>query len=259
MIAQAFYDETADRKRTLRDGDGVRNVHNFIKACLIEEWVPLRAHLLDLGCGQGGDLRKFARRQLKSYVGIDVSHASLQAHRRRMAEVPAFRCRTSLQCMDFCTARWARAEAYDAVSVQFALQYAFASEAAARGVLAQAAASLRPGGVLLGTIPVHAAAAAFEQIMISLPGDLLDRACIEYNAPRDALVGLAVAEGLRLVLWSSFDAYYAAMRDKRPGLAARMRALGDPLPDNAVFVFEKPLPHARWARANLACSSEALP
>ena len=77
MQAGEFYNTTEIRTRTLRDGDGVRNTHNFLKACLIEEHVPRRCHLLDLGCGQGGDLRKFARCALKSYRGIDVSHMSI--------------------------------------------------------------------------------------------------------------------------------------------------------------------------------------
>jgi SAM-dependent methyltransferase len=42
---------------------------------------------------------------------------------------------------------------FDVVSCQFALHYAFASEAAARCLLHNVVARLRPGGVFCGTLP----------------------------------------------------------------------------------------------------------
>lgn len=238
MQADEFYDGTEVRTRTLREGDGVRNTHNFLKACLIDEHVPRRSHLLDLGCGQGGDLRKFARRTLKSYRGIDISHVSIEHNRERMSNIREFRCRSKLECIDFCETAWARAAVYDVVSCQFALQYAFATRETAHFVIKQIADSLKKGGVFIGCIPVHKTSGAFEKVLISLPGDQ-NRTCIEYNAPHDEVARICAMYGLVEVLWSDFDTYYEEKRAKYAKLAKRMRAFAPPAPDNGVFVFCK--------------------
>lgn len=238
MLAGEFYDGTETRTRTLRDGDGVRNTHNFIKACLIEENVPKRSHLLDLGCGQGGDLRKFARRLLRSYRGIDISHISITHNRERMANIREFKCRSRLECTDFCETHWARDDAYDAVSCQFALQYAFISKPVAHFVLEQVAKSLKTGGVFIGSVPVHIGSDAFEQVVISLPGDD-KRACIEYSAPRTDVSQICAQYGLKELMWIGFEEYYAIQREKCEKLFKRMRAFAPPDPQNAVFVYQK--------------------
>ena len=238
MHATEFYDGTETRTRTLRDGDGVRNTHNFIKACLIEDHVAKRSHLLDLGCGQGGDLRKFARRALRSYRGIDVSHLSILHNRERMNNIRDFKCRSKLECADFCATAWARTDAYNVVNCQFALQYAFVSEEVAHFVIEQVAESLKTGGVFIGSVPVHPESGPFENIEISLPGDE-KRMCIEYSAPRANVSAICSKYGLKEVLWVGFDDYYATQREKYEKLFKRMRAFASPVSQNAVFVYVK--------------------
>ena len=42
---------------------------------------------------------------------------------------------------------------FDLVSCQFAIHYAFETEASARTIMANVAARLHPGGVFVGTVP----------------------------------------------------------------------------------------------------------
>ena len=236
MVPQQYYDEKEECARTLHEGDGMRNTHNFLKACLIEAHLPARAHLLDLGCGQGGDLLKYRRKKLKSYRGIDLSHTAIERNRERMSSIH-FRCRSRLECADFCNKAWEAAETYDAISCQFALQYAFQTEEVAARVIGRIATSLKDGGVLLGTVPVHEDAPSYAQVVVRLPGD--DRECREPSARHADISRICAQAGLEEVLFCPFDEYFAAMRAEHGDLARRMRALAPPDPQNAVFVYRR--------------------
>lgn len=237
MFPKDYYENLEKRSRTLRDGDGVRNTHNFIKACLIEQYVPLHAHVLDLGCGQGGDLRKLVRRKLKSYRGLDISHASIEHNWERMSKIKDFKCRAKLECMNFCTCNWSQEAYYDVISCQFALQYAFSSKDVANFVIEQVSKSLKRGGYFIGTIPVHFEDTPYAQVSVQLPDD--DRLCLEHNAPHALVTQFCAAHGLQQVKWVGFDDFYNAQKKSLPHLAERMRAFLPPISTNAVFVYQK--------------------
>ncbi|CAI5475474.1 unnamed protein product [Closterium sp. Yama58-4] len=131
------------------------------------------ARVLDLACGKGGDLTKWARVNVGFYLGVDVAEGSVHdamaryngdSHRsfaggdgadsdRRQMRFPA-----KLACADcFGVALdrellpWAP---FDICSTQFALHYSFETEQRARCGLRNIAALLRPaGGMFIGTIP----------------------------------------------------------------------------------------------------------
>ena len=236
MIPRKYYNEKSEIFRHLHDGDGIRNTHNFIKARLVEQFVPYRAHLLDLGCGQGGDLLKYRRRNLKSYRGIDISHKAIERNNERIIAIK-FRSRIKLECSDFSKREWQIPNSYDAVSCQFALQYAFQSEAKARFVINQVATSLKDEGFFLGTIPIHKSKPSFAEVIVKLPDD--ERECVEYNATHDDITRLCGECLLEEVLFEDFERFYAKERLKSPGLAHRMRAFTSPDVNNAVFVYRK--------------------
>jgi mRNA (guanine-N7-)-methyltransferase len=48
----------------------LRNFNNWVKACLITQYTQRSDRVLDLCCGKGGDLRKFQRIKIKTYVGV---------------------------------------------------------------------------------------------------------------------------------------------------------------------------------------------
>jgi mRNA (guanine-N7-)-methyltransferase len=236
MVPERYYNGKVEHRRTLNDGDGVRNTHNFIKACLIQEYVPSRSHLLDLGCGQGGDLLKYKRKHLKSYRGIDVSHRAIERNNARIVAIH-LNCRVRLECANFCQKTWEQPSAYDAISCQFAIQYAFDSIETARRVIAQISASLKPERCLIGTVPVHRESPSYTQVVVKLPDD--ERECIEYSAHREQLKSLCAECGLEEVIFQGFDEFYEAAKKKSPALLHRMRAFIPPDSNNAVFVYRR--------------------
>ena len=236
MQAREYYNEKPEFIRKLDEGDGIRNTHNFIKARLIERFMPSRSHILDLGCGQGGDLLKYRRKRLKSYRGIDISHTAIERNNERITSIH-LRCRCKLECIDFCSRMWQTPNAYDVVSCQFALQYAFHSENMARNVINQAANSLKDGGIFLGTIPVHESAPSFTQVRVKLPDD--DRECLEFVAQHNDIKRLCEESMLEEILFENFEDFYVKERITAMGLAVRMRALSPPDRHNAVFVYRK--------------------
>lgn len=58
-------------------GFGMRDWHNFIKSNMITTYCKNKFNVLDVGCGRGGDIGKFARTDIKEYVGIDIDNNGL--------------------------------------------------------------------------------------------------------------------------------------------------------------------------------------
>lgn len=137
--------------------DGVasdrRRRHNAVKRWLVgralETLGPVRhrtAHVLDLGCGRGGDLAKWlVGHPGRRYLGVDASAQAVDEARRRAREMGV-----AHQC-EFVVGDMARvanlgvcdtARRFDVVSCMFALHYCLVNEhAVARDVLGPAAAS----------------------------------------------------------------------------------------------------------------------
>jgi ubiquinone/menaquinone biosynthesis C-methylase UbiE len=143
----------------------LRALCNGIKAALIEGSLHAlrerikapRVRVLDIGSGKGGDLVKWARHRPKDFIGIDVSQASVQEARdRHMHLIQSGRISTP--------ATFYHADAavdpiplsdssIEIVSLQFSLQFMFASVLAAQHVLAEAYRVLVPGGIMVGIMP----------------------------------------------------------------------------------------------------------
>ena len=235
MHALSYYDTKCTRRRLLGEGDIVRNTHNYIKAILIEEHIPMYARVLDLGCDQGGDLLKIRRRAPSAYRGIDMSRTALKALAHRVARSD-FPCRVELQCLDFSAASWSAEMEVDAISCQFAIQHAFATRERAKHTFHMVGRALNPGCVFFGTLPMHDAP-SYCPVVVTLPDDA--RECVEFSARREEVVGLCVQNGLTLEMWRTFSDYYAEKSRERPALARAMRATVPPHPANVVFVFRK--------------------
>lgn len=237
MKVREYFDEKPPQARSLDDGVGdYRNTHNFLKACLISSNVLPRSHLLDLGCGRGGDFLKYKRCQLKSYCGIDLSHENIQQAAARAAS-SGIKCRVQLQCMDFTAQSFLRRGYYDVVSAQFSLHFAFQSRESASGVVRQVSDNLRADGVFIGTIPIHVDKKTHDMVTVRLPGD--DRAYEEFCATSDDVVALCAEHGLACVFWVCFDAYFSRCAAEFPDLQACMHAFASPDANNAAFMFRK--------------------
>lgn len=144
---------------------GLKRFNNWVKSALIRLYAPLESddqkgiRILDLGCGKGGDLRKWDQHHVSEMVMLDIAEVSIQHARSRYNE-SSFRWdahffvgdgfRTPLdqlvpaQLLD---------PMFDVVTMQFCLHYGWDTEENARKMLTNVAKWLRPGGTFIGTIP----------------------------------------------------------------------------------------------------------
>lgn len=236
MQPKAFYDAKPNNRRRLEDGDGIRNTHNFLKACLINEFVPKGSHVLDLGCGCAQDILKLKRRNPKSYRGIDISTSAIESASMRIAR-SGLDCRVSLETFDFREHNWVEQESLiDVVSAQFSLHFAYSSEKCANHVISSISRVLKPGGHFIGTIPVHDSQ-SYTTVVVKLPG--YDRECEESCASRDDVVKMCRKHGLKCISWILFQYYYEQCAKAYPDMLDSMRGHANPDPKNAVFVFTK--------------------
>lgn len=163
----------------------VRKTNNHAKRLLIDQYVPLGSSVLDLACGHGQDLLKYAEKKVNLFVGIDVSQAEIIEARDR-AKRPQNRSRFR-ECR-FHVGNILKPESYgrhliknpvvDVVSVQLAIHYTLGSESNARLVLSSIADRLKPGGVLIGSCPSSFVIA--ERINDSLKRRIKDSGQVEY-------------------------------------------------------------------------------
>ena len=69
----------------------MRNLNNWIKSMLIQDYVSKLANsgsldcltVLDLGCGKGGDLLKWDKSRAKHVVGLDIADTSIEQCKQR--------------------------------------------------------------------------------------------------------------------------------------------------------------------------------
>jgi mRNA (guanine-N7-)-methyltransferase len=137
---------------------GVRRFNNWIKSVLIHRYAGANATVLDLCCGKGGDLMKFVKAGVRSYVGADHAIVSLQDAVRRYNEITPLPFPATFICADCHSTRLSRGlppmcPPFDLVSCQFALHYSFETEARARMFACNIGERLKPGGFFVATFP----------------------------------------------------------------------------------------------------------
>ena len=270
-VAQ-HYNSLSDRHRTLSSGSNIlhlRNLNNFVKSVLFQKHLPRGdrkrggAAVLDLACGKGGDMLKFKASDVAVYVGIDIAARSVQdgIHRYNGAngrrEMPF---QGTFMAGDFCASsiesKLPDGVRFHLVSCQFAMHYAFQSEARAVSLLRNAACKLRVGGTFVATIPdanvlvkrlraseglrfgnslysVEFAEAATPKSFTSSPFGLAYRFslteavedCEEYLVHLPTLTRLAAAAGLELIYAKNFTDFFAEEWQSHRGLLERMRVL----------------------------------
>ena len=148
-------------------------------------WRGDKLKVLDIGVGKGGDLGKWDKssQPVELYIGVDPADVSIGQARERHLEMRRGTRRTFHG--EFFTkdaygewigdipiiqqvgidpsygpngtgggySRWSGGGGFDVVTMMFCMHYAFESEAKARGMLNNVAASLKKGGRFMGVIP----------------------------------------------------------------------------------------------------------
>ncbi|PWZ01293.1 hypothetical protein BCV70DRAFT_71405 [Testicularia cyperi] len=150
---------------------GLRKFNNWIKSVLVGSFArgrdpnmdgrgrPRGGRILDLGCGKGGDLKKWDKVSPSGLVAADIAAVSIEqaAERHRdngnkfPADFYAFDCFSTP--LDEVIPRQLLEPGFDNVTLQFCMHYAWEDVQKARTMLDNVARYLRPGGVFIGTIP----------------------------------------------------------------------------------------------------------
>ena len=203
-VVRQHYNAVPQRGRDWRQTDsrirGLRNYNNWVKSTLIQKFSPSEGFVpnigrggeapqqsgllvLDIGCGKGGDLGKWAKapQKVALYVGIDPAEVSIEQAQSRYAEMRGRGRGRVFQGEFFAkdgygewigdiplvkevgidgsvgpngggSARWGGG-GFDVVTMMFCMHYAFETETKARGMLRNVAGALKKGGRFIGVIP----------------------------------------------------------------------------------------------------------
>ncbi|GAA5969945.1 hypothetical protein JCM8115_001187 [Rhodotorula mucilaginosa] len=145
---------------------GLKRFNNWIKSVLIGRFgrregdAGPQIKVLDLGCGKGGDLQKWAKAGTDEYVGIDIAAVSVEQARSRWQGLRGKRFPAEFYTLDCFEDSIEEVlspvlvtRPFDVVSMQFCMHYAFETEAKVRTMLENVVRYLKPGGIFIGTIP----------------------------------------------------------------------------------------------------------
>ena len=144
----------------------LRKLHNGAKRDLIMKWVKSGAHVLDCGCGRGGDWWKWKAVRAKIYA-IDPDEESLVEAENRALEMNLgvwfLGQGTIIQA--------AFAGPFDVVCYNFSLHYIFEDLATFDNSIKALACAVKPGGLLIGITPELARA----ESMVDAHGHFKDK------------------------------------------------------------------------------------
>ncbi|CAM0141826.1 mRNA cap guanine-N7 methyltransferase [Umbelopsis sp. WA50703] len=135
----------------------LRSFNNWIKSVLIGRHVRRGHTVLDMGCGKGGDLQKWARGHIGYLVGSDIAEVSLKQMEERYKSMRNAHFKAIFIPLD-CYSEYLEPKLppnirFDLVSMQFCMHYSFESEQKARTMLQNVTSNLARGGWFIGTIP----------------------------------------------------------------------------------------------------------
>ncbi|CCE90536.1 mRNA (guanine-N7)-methyltransferase TDEL_0B04070 [Torulaspora delbrueckii] len=164
IVRQHYNERTFIANRSRRNLSPIiklRNFNNAIKYMLIDKYAKGGDVVLELGCGKGGDLRKYGAANISQFIGVDISNASIQEAHKRYQSMKNLSFQVILITGDcFGESLGVAVEPFpdckfpcDLVSVQFCLHYAFETEEKARRALLNVSKSLKVGGHFFGTLP----------------------------------------------------------------------------------------------------------
>jgi len=125
----------------------IRKHHNNIKRDLILRVVPAGASVLDVGCGNGGDLQKWHAAKVKNLVMCDPGSLEEVKSRHKNLKLPM-----KVQFIDG-DIRRCPMQQFDIVAYNFSLHFIFETRALFETSVKEIRSRLRVGGRLIGVIP----------------------------------------------------------------------------------------------------------
>ena len=112
----------------------LRKTNNVIKRDFLNRWVPKGSRVLDVGCGQGGDIHKWKHLEV-SLVGVDPNSCAIEEAKRRASGYGSF----SVGDIES-----APLEHFDVICYNFSIQYQPIT------LIPEIVRRLRPNGLLIG-------------------------------------------------------------------------------------------------------------
>ena len=123
----------------------LRCEHNIAKRILIDwasSWAPRPLRVVDLACGKGGDVSKWDRHDICTYIGFDQSRAAIEEARRRARHTSfVFEVNDCIACNIPSNT--------SVVSMQLAIHYFCDKEERVRALLRNISAALVKGGLFI--------------------------------------------------------------------------------------------------------------
>lgn len=188
----------------------IRKENNAVKRDLIQKWVPAGSRVLDVGCGQGGDLHKWTHVGIKKLIGIDPNPSAIEEARRRAKG-------RSWATFHVGTIESAPLEHFDVICYNFSLQYQSLE------LLPEIVRRLKSNGngLFIGTvtdstrlglahmygISVESVSPGHVQVYIPDTPYYANGPVVEPVLEKDVLIYEAAKLGLRLELWEPFSIY----------------------------------------------------
>lgn len=209
----------------------IRNVNNFIKSCLIKEYMLPYCTVLDIGVGKGGDFKKYQAAKVSEVYGLDVANRSILDALERARSSGGLCFKLVLKVKDCFTSKFDLKKEFDFISIQFSFHYCFAKEEYVNITLDNIYRHLKPNGCVIITTPFkeeilkRKAEGRLSNKYYSIKfrqddikgtyGDaysytLVDSLddCVEYLVDSKELIDKAAEKGLHIVLNQSFKEYY---------------------------------------------------
>jgi mRNA (guanine-N7-)-methyltransferase len=149
-------DQQSNAQRQLSPIYHLRCLNNWVKSSLIGSYVKERDAVLDFACGKGGDLTKYRKAKVGSYVGVDIALESVRRDATERYNVGSFQFPARFiagDCfeVDLIKEGALAQKSFDVISCQFAVHYSWSTEQRARCAFRNVARLLRPGGHFIGT------------------------------------------------------------------------------------------------------------
>ena len=151
-------DRQAMRERSMGPSAPLKKYHNAVKRYLLTTFASGAERLLDVGCGRGGDLRKWVDVGVAYVKALDISIEELREAKRRYLGMNRGFLRCDFVCTDdFGLKDWRDAYTmYDSVTCMFALHYFWETKAMAHQFFKNVSENLKLGGYFFGILPNRA-------------------------------------------------------------------------------------------------------
>lgn len=190
----------------------IRKENNAVKRDLIQKWVPIDSSVLDVGCGQGGDIHKWSHSHVRRLVGIDPNPKAIEEARRRSKG-------RAWATFDVGTIESAPLEHFDVICYNFSLQYQ------PLDLLPEITRRLKSGswgrGLFIGTVTdstrlglahmygISVESIGPDRIKVYIPDTpyYANGPVVEPVIEKDVLIREAEKLGLRLEIWEPFSIY----------------------------------------------------